>query len=151
MTELYNVDEYVDYDFTSPCDEYIEDNDRLFISSESRMIGDSDLDLRCGSIREGTGYVLWFEIIKSSMKPFLRYRLERQDQTLVFEKIKLISGKIPEIKNATYNGLYEYHNEQYLFFTKQEDIEYIVSEISSKQKHFYVMVHDIMNLKNILD
>ena len=147
MTELYNVDEYVDYDFTSPCDEYIEDNDRLFISSESRMIGDSDLDLRCGSIREGTGYVLWFEIIKSSMKPFLRYRLERQDQTLVFEKIKLISGKIPEIKNATYNGLYEYHNEQYLFFTKQEDIEYIVSEISSKQKHFYVMAHDRMNLK----
>ena len=133
MTELYNVDEYVDYDFTSPCDEYIEDNDRLFISSESRMIGDSDLDLRCGSIREGTGYVLWFEIIKSSMKPFLRYRLERQDQTLVFEKIKLISGKIPELKmlhitvymNTITNNTYFLRNKKILNILSQK---YVVNK-----------------------
>lgn len=143
--------DYIDVDFTSPCDDYVnEDNEDAISTTECRMVGDDDLDMRSGKIKGGYGYVLYFEIIRSSMKPFLRYRLERKQQTLEFEKIKLTDGKVPPLKDAKYVGLYEYTGEQYLFFMKEEE-EYVVNEISSKDKHFYLLVHDIMNVKHHYD
>lgn len=140
--------DYIDVDFTSPCDEYVhEDNEDPIPSTECRMVGDDELDIRSKTIKGGYGYMLYFEIVSSSMKPFLRYRLEKRQQTLEFEKIKLTDGKVPTMDGAKYVGLYEYQGEQYLFYMKKDEVEYIVNEISSKHKHVYILVHDIMNVK----
>lgn len=141
-----NNNEYIYADFTAPYEEYSQETNEEFNTNECRMIGDSDLDIRSSSIRSGIGYVLCFEIIKNSKKPCLRYRLEKNTQTLVFETIQLDKGMLPNIEQAKYMGVYEYENTQYCFFLKQEE-EYVVSEISNNNKHFYLMVHDIVNLK----
>lgn len=135
-----------DVDFTSPHYNYALEDTEECMSNEYRMVGDTELDIRSSSIQSGIGYVLCFEIINTSKKPFLRYRVEKNKQTLDFETIQLDKGIHPNIKNAKYMGLYEYKDKQYCFFLKQER-EYVVSEISSNDKHFYLMIHDIVNLK----
>lgn len=141
--------EYVDVDFTAPYEEYSQEDTEELFTGECRMIGDSDLDIRSSSIGSNIGYVLCFEIIHTSKKPFLRYRLVKNMQTLEFETIQLDKGVQPKMENAKYMGLYEYKNKQYCFFLKEK--EYAVSEISSNNKHFYLMVHDIVNLKRYFD
>lgn len=140
---------YIDVDFTSPCHDYVnKDPEDTITSTECRMVGDDDLDIRSGKIKGGYGYVLYFEMVRSGMKPFLKYRLERKQDTLEFEKIKLTNGKVPVMEDAKYAGLYEYKEEQYCFFMKKNEEEYVVNEISSKQTHNYILVHDIMNVKH---
>lgn len=146
---MYDDQDYIDVDFTSPCDDYVtEGNEDTNTTSECKMVGDDELDIRSEKIKGGYGYVLYFEIVLSGMKPFLRYRLEKIHRTLEIEKIRLTKGKVPVMEHAKYVGMYEYLGEQYLFFMKKDAVEYVVNEISSKHKYYYLLVHDIMNVKH---
>ena len=148
---MHSLTDSVDVDFTSPCDESykIDDDHKYDITSHTdcRIVGDDDLDLRHECINDGYAYILSFEIIKSGIKPFLRYKMINSTHGLTFEKLKLTRGKVPIIKQYQYMGLYDKDNIQYLFFMKNDNT-YKVTEISSKNKYHHVLIHDIMNTKH---
>ena len=144
---VINKEHYVDVDFTSTfLDNSNKDISEVLTSNVCRIVGDYELDIRSSSIPKGKGYILLYEIIHSSIKPFLLYRFVKRKDMIEFETVMLEKGTVPAITDAKYMGLYHYNEEPYLFFLKHEE-DFVVSKMNSKHKYYNLMIHDITNEK----
>lgn len=142
-----NDDDY-DIDFSAgKSDEY--DNEYIKApSNECRLLGDDDLDIRKKSIRKGSVVIIEFKIIKTSLKPFIMFRLYKNkiSNKLGFLRMKNEDKNIPDINDSTYTGMYEYNGTQYLFFHINCE-QHRTHLITSLDKSYFLMVHDIVNTR----
>lgn len=115
-------------------------------TKEYRLLGDDDLDIRKKTIRQGRSVIMWFEIITNYAKPYIRYRLCKTDNTITFEYAKIQSGEIPKILGASYVGLHEFEETQYLFYCSDKET-HEVNNITTDDKYYYLLMDDIVNLK----
>ena len=141
-------DNLVGDDFAIQPDEMIIDGPTVnkLHTKEYRLLGDDDLDIRKKTIRQGRSVIMWFEIITSYKKPFIRYRLCNNDNTLTFEYVKIQSGEIPKMLGASYVGLHEFEETQYLFYCSDKETQE-VNNITADDKYYYLLMDDIVNLK----
>ena len=144
-----SIEESVDFDFSaSNNDVYDEPNIKTSNSKECRLLGDDDLDIRKKSIKKGKSVIIEFVIIKNKLKPYIMFKLykKKNTDTLGFVRMHLEDEEIPKINDAAYSGLYEYAGIQFLFFHINRE-EYTVRNVTSKDESYFMLIHDIVNIK----
>lgn len=114
-------------------------------TNECRLLGDDELDIRKKSIRKGGAVIIEFKIIKTVMKPYIMFKLyKNKDISLGFLRMELVDKDIPNIADAEYAGMYEYDGTQFLFF-QLNDERHNVNIITSTDKTYFLLIHDIVN------
>lgn len=119
-------------------------------SNEYKLLGDDNLDIRKKSIKEGRAIIVWFEIITDYIKPYIRYRLCKSSNSLTFEYYNTKANEIPKIQDASYIGLHEYEETQYLFFINNK-ADNVVINITTNDKYYFLLIDDIVNIKSYYD
>ena len=146
------IEESDGFDYSTPKNHvYDEQIIKKSNTKECRLLGDDELDIRKKSIRKGESVIIEFKIIKNNMKPYLMFKFyKKRGNSLGFDRMQIKEKEIPEITDATYSGLYEYSGTQFLFFHINIE-EHTVNNITSKDKSYFLLVHDIVNTKKYYD
>ena len=126
-----------------------EKNDDTKDSHISKLLGDDDLDIRKKSINEGVAVIVEYEINEDNFKPFIRIKFNKKKGEIVFNKIHTKKHEIPKMSNSDYEGLYEYEDTQYLFYSINTVLP--ISKVTSKSDDFYLLVDDIINTRTYYD